>query len=135
LQKVYFFIQRTRLCFGAVLGMVLFLFMVNVSCPHSEVQMDCRQQMPVLIVDPITIHVGDSLHATFKWCETDSATLFVYNVSWSPAGKKKFTTQPGENKVDLELRRRTPGVYYAYLEIENGTFKQRSSLVKFTVLR
>jgi hypothetical protein len=79
--------------------------------------------------------MGGQLHARFIWCEADPAILKVYNVSWSPAAKKKVTTVDGENLLDLELHGFTAGVYYAYLEIDHGTVKQRSSLVKFVVLR
>jgi len=68
---------------------------------------------------------GDDLRLTEK-----SIPVFT-----SPAAKKKETTVAGDNVIDLNLRGFAFGVYYAYLEIDNGSTKQRSSLVKFVVLR
>jgi hypothetical protein len=79
--------------------------------------------------------VGEQLHARFQWCDTDPATLNIYNVSWSPVAKKKVMTLVGDNTLDLNLRSFAPGVYYAYLEIDGDSTKLRSKLMKFVVLR
>jgi len=135
LPKKYFLLLRSWRSLLPAFGMVLCLFAFSVLFSPLEARCDCGQQTPVLNLDTSPLRAGETLHAHFQWCETDSATLFIYNVSWSPALKKKFTTLPGANTLDLVLKGFVPGIYYTYLEIDEGSSKKRSSLKKFAVLR
>jgi hypothetical protein len=83
--------------------------------------------------DPIP--VGGPLRVVFPWDAVHPAVLSVYNVSWSPAAKKRFTTRVGENVVELTSKRFVPGVYYARLEVERDGVKVRSELGRFVVQR
>ena len=109
--------------------------MMCVSFSPLEAWCDCGKQTPVLDLYPRSLRVGEVLHPHFQWCESDSATLYIFNVSWSPALKKRFSTSTGENTLDLVLKGFIPGIYYAYVEIDDGSSKQRSSLKKFAILR
>jgi len=135
LPKKFFLPLGSRRSLLSAFGMVLCLFAFGVLFSPLEARCDCGQQTPLLNLDPSPLRVGETLHVRFQWCETDSVTLFIYNVSWSPALKKKWTTLPGANTLDLVLKGFVPGIYYTYLEIDEGSSKKRSSLKKFAVLR
>ena len=96
---------------------------------------DCRNQVPVLSLYPSPAHSGGRLHVKFQWCESDKATLVVYNVSLFQAVRRQDITTAGINTWDIPLDGFAAGVYYVFLEIDTGTSKQQSGLVKFAVLR